>query len=124
MINWYYGTMLLTDPDSKPGVCPKPGPNRSCDKTCKADKECESAKKCCDNGCGQTCLEPVYEKVGSCPILPPDTSGICINYCNEDNQCPGLERCCSHGCGKSCQMTIAVDPKPDSKQMLLWTFLQ
>ena len=99
----------LAVPSSKPGVCPNPGPNKPCDKKCKADKDCDGTKKCCDNGCGRVCLEPLGPKVGFCQVIPPATPGVCVNYCNDDKQCPGSEKCCSNGCGKSCKIGSVIE---------------
>ncbi|XP_055351852.1 papilin-like isoform X2 [Paramacrobiotus metropolitanus] len=45
----------------KAGTCPslEDIPPGSCDRACGTDNECHGQQKCCNNGCGTTCMTPV-----------------------------------------------------------------
>lgn len=49
-----------TNPQQKPGQCPKPAPGSSgiCVNSCKSDQGCKGSQKCCSNGCGRVCMQP------------------------------------------------------------------
>uniref|UniRef100_A0A8C2K523 Anosmin 1 n=1 Tax=Cyprinus carpio TaxID=7962 RepID=A0A8C2K523_CYPCA len=57
----------------KPGDCPAPerasGFAAACVESCETDAECTALKKCCPNGCGQTCQIPKNPYKGS-PLKP------------------------------------------------------
>ncbi|XP_025099229.1 WAP four-disulfide core domain protein 2-like isoform X1 [Pomacea canaliculata] len=66
------------------------------------------------------CPAPV--KSGQCPVLPPDSSGICASNCQSDSDCDDDLKCCRNPCGAlTCQspdVTTAVtcelvDCQPD-----------
>lgn len=44
-----------------PGNCPEIAKDQAgtCVEQCSAMKKCPEGKKCCSNGCGHTCVEPV-----------------------------------------------------------------
>jgi WAP-type (Whey Acidic Protein) 'four-disulfide core' len=42
----------------KPGLCPPPGIG-ICVEACQSDDSCPGAQKCCFNGCGHTCQNPI-----------------------------------------------------------------
>ncbi|XP_060554606.1 kielin/chordin-like protein isoform X3 [Ruditapes philippinarum] len=50
---------LLDCSGAKPGTCPRPQLFRPCNDRCVNDKGCQGTKKCCNNWCGYTCMEPV-----------------------------------------------------------------
>ncbi|PVD28969.1 hypothetical protein C0Q70_11566 [Pomacea canaliculata] len=56
------------------------------------------------------CPAPV--KSGQCPVLPPDSSGICASNCQSDSDCDDDLKCCRNPCGAlTCQspdVTTAV----------------
>ncbi|XP_074868085.1 BPTI/Kunitz domain-containing protein-like isoform X2 [Carettochelys insculpta] len=52
--------------------------------------------------CRRTCGQPA--KPGFCPVIPPDTWGICGLMCFSDNDCLGAKKCCNVGCGQICLM--------------------
>lgn len=47
---------------TKPGRCPTVSYSTRCEKECETDAECPGEHKCCDNGCGTSCLEPASEE--------------------------------------------------------------
>ena len=48
----------------KPGSCPSTeGTSDQCLEQCSNDYACDGNKRCCSNGCGHVCMEPVYGKV-------------------------------------------------------------
>ncbi|XP_063153217.1 antileukoproteinase-like [Candoia aspera] len=59
-------------PLQKPGLCPfvagrcrMLNPPNDCD----YDFQCKGHLKCCEGICGRECVQPVYEKPGTCPIV-------------------------------------------------------
>ncbi|XP_074657809.1 anosmin-1-like [Tubulanus polymorphus] len=57
----------------KPGTCPLPseasGFEAACVKSCSKDGDCEGNRKCCDNGCGYTCQNPLaLDRLGLPPV--------------------------------------------------------
>ena len=50
---------MLLSAGAKPGTCPRPQLFRPCNNRCVSDKGCQGTKKCCNNWCGHTCMEPV-----------------------------------------------------------------
>lgn len=100
----------------KEGVCPRLLPNTAgaCAEMCTGDASCPGNKKCCSNGCGHSCMSPVFpSKPGFCPPLPPDTVGICVDMCTGDASCPGNQKCCSNGCGHVCKHPTGGVTPPD-----------
>ncbi|XP_014662534.1 PREDICTED: anosmin-1-like isoform X2 [Priapulus caudatus] len=57
----------------KPGRCPAisevTGFAAACVKSCNKDGDCDSSRKCCENGCGRTCQDPVGQLEGL-PDIP------------------------------------------------------
>ncbi|XP_055007215.1 WAP four-disulfide core domain protein 2-like [Boleophthalmus pectinirostris] len=47
-------------PKPKPGSCPKPYRFDKCIQKCDTDRDCEGKLKCCFNGCGFECMDPVH----------------------------------------------------------------
>lgn len=43
---------------NKPGNCPKPGIG-ICVESCQTDASCQGSQKCCSNGCGRVCTDPI-----------------------------------------------------------------
>lgn len=93
--------------------CPPVDPDAGgiCSEECSADSDCSDEARCCPNGCGRTCTNPITIPYHSpaliCPELPEDTIGICSEECNN---CREGELCCSNGCGHAC--TLGVSPTP------------
>ncbi|XP_035692457.1 anosmin-1-like [Branchiostoma floridae] len=56
---------------NKQGDCPAPedaqGFAAACVESCSADQDCKGALKCCPNGCGHTCQEPLNRHTGTPP---------------------------------------------------------
>ncbi|KAK3579676.1 hypothetical protein CHS0354_027131, partial [Potamilus streckersoni] len=62
----------------KGGACPDPksarGFDAACVKTCSLDGDCPENQKCCFNGCGHTCMQPVYNNSRGLPPKPYNIS--------------------------------------------------
>ncbi|XP_078468569.1 WAP four-disulfide core domain protein 8-like [Lampetra planeri] len=104
----------------KLGSCPTPPPDAvgTCDEACKDDESCPGEQKCCSNGCGHGCVEPLALH----PVDPlPDKPGECryvntalvrcsikaaIDECKQDWQCPGKQKCCNVGCKLKCSKPV------------------
>ncbi|XP_022787386.1 uncharacterized protein LOC111327458 [Stylophora pistillata] len=83
----------------KDGLCPRAPPYGPCVTTCGADEDCDGSKKCCSNGCGSWCLEP---------MCPPgqqhvDCSAQLCNYAGCPDKPQESLRCVVESCGK-CSM--------------------
>ncbi|XP_039514678.1 keratin-associated protein 10-4-like [Pimephales promelas] len=70
--------------------------------SCADDSDCANNQKCCNNGCGLQCMDPVTAKPGVCP----KTNGEkirCIRkdyeLCADDSECPKNQKCCRTACG-------------------------
>ncbi|KYO19109.1 WAP four-disulfide core domain protein 18 [Alligator mississippiensis] len=96
----------------KLGRCPMipPGTVGTCIHGCDHDGDCPGVKKCCSNGCGQECMEPIRVKPGFCPRFIPGAPGICVFQCTHDGQCPGTQKCCHTGCGHVCVDVPSPEP--------------
>lgn len=60
----------------KAGRCPTVSNSTRCERECETDADCTGEWKCCDNGCGTSCLEPALEQPITTPSLrvtPPVT---------------------------------------------------
>ncbi|XP_072747679.1 papilin isoform X3 [Anoplolepis gracilipes] len=53
----------------KPGRCPRVSNSTRCEQECVTDADCSENWKCCDSGCGTSCLEPAPEE--PLTTLPP-----------------------------------------------------
>ncbi len=107
----------------KLGECPivEPSGFGICVQECDDDSGCSGVKKCCSNGCGNTCMDPIMPevlnepavpKLGECPILEPSGLGICVQECDDDSGCSGVKKCCSNGCGNTCMDPIMPEVDP------------
>lgn len=47
----------------KSGRCPSVSNSTRCEQECLTDADCSGDMKCCNNGCGASCLEPAAEEV-------------------------------------------------------------
>ncbi|XP_072940016.1 uncharacterized protein [Epargyreus clarus] len=93
----------------RPGECPpvKNGTAGTCAEYCSGDSSCPQPQKCCSNGCGHHCAQPIFPaRRGSCPKLPPGTVGTCIEACTGDSSCPQPQKCCTNGCGRVCTYPV------------------
>ena len=57
---------------TKRGNCPVVSNSTRCERECSTDADCNGNTKCCDNGCGTSCLEPAPEE-------PPTTLAPVFN---------------------------------------------
>ncbi|KAK7878628.1 hypothetical protein WMY93_030464 [Mugilogobius chulae] len=98
-------------PTPKPGTCPPAPPPPFggfgiCLRGCTSDDDCRGDHKCCSNGCGMVCMEPMRDtRPGTCPPPMPHLLphfAPCRDQCTEDNQCPPFLKCCYSGCGMQC----------------------
>lgn len=93
-----------------------------CQQECMGDEDCLGQNRCCQNGCGTTCVglqedhlpppPPPPEgrqgsslhKSGLCPL--PGLSGSPCPFmkstCHHDSDCPGVTKCCDSDCGATC----------------------
>ncbi|KAF3430423.1 hypothetical protein E2986_10746, partial [Frieseomelitta varia] len=56
---------------TKPGQCPSVSNSTRCEQECLTDADCAGEMKCCNNGCGASCLEPPAEDVpATSPRVP------------------------------------------------------
>ncbi|XP_078730460.1 uncharacterized protein LOC144945803 isoform X1 [Lampetra fluviatilis] len=108
--------LSLSAAADRSGSCPKrrPGTVGTCVNLCEDDDSCPGKQKCCSNGCGRTCMEPVRpDKPGACAFV--NTSKIrCLsheNKCADDQDCPDDRKCCdTTGCGKQCTRPVQRRP--------------
>lgn len=60
---------------TKVGSCPVVSNSTRCEEECRDDADCPDERKCCNNGCGTSCLEPHQEQPEPTPApyvtLPP-----------------------------------------------------
>ncbi|XP_032682374.1 papilin-like [Odontomachus brunneus] len=54
----------------KPGRCQKISNSTKCEQECATDADCVEELKCCDSGCGTSCLEPASEKPLTTTLRP------------------------------------------------------
>lgn len=47
----------------KPGRCPSVSNSTRCEQECLTDADCSGDMKCCNNGCGASCIEPATEEI-------------------------------------------------------------
>ncbi|XP_054837318.1 scuwaprin-a-like [Eublepharis macularius] len=92
----------------KPGSCPvRKGPG-ICLHGCSSDYSCPGRQKCCSNGCGHVCMDPVFRnKPGRCPRHKGPV--ICGHGCSSDFDCGGRQKCCGTGCGRMCKNPVFAD---------------
>ncbi len=57
----YVSTLILLLVPVKAGMCPAVDPEMAgiCIQQCNDDGGCDGDKKCCSNGCGNVCVDPV-----------------------------------------------------------------
>ncbi|XP_014217269.1 papilin isoform X2 [Copidosoma floridanum] len=60
----------ICNPVSKPGRCPEVSNSTRCDQECYSDADCSGEQKCCNSGCGTSCLSPPREEEHA----PPDSN--------------------------------------------------
>jgi len=88
------------------GQCPvtSGGDFGSCEEQCQSDSDCEQPLKCCSNGCGNTCQQPVPEcATGGYrgQICGDPYEMLSINY-RPTNQTEQCLRCTNYGvCGRT-----------------------
>jgi len=63
----------------KSGRCPKVSNSTRCEQECVTDADCPGEWKCCNSGCGTSCLEPAPEEVSTTTsrptVIPPQYGG-------------------------------------------------
>ncbi|KAJ8300356.1 hypothetical protein KUTeg_021875 [Tegillarca granosa] len=86
--------------ETKPGMCPnRTGPG-ICVEICFNDHNCTGTQKCCSNGCGHTCQDPIYHHL--CPdgkepvkcLVQPCSVNKCPKYPDavcKDSYCGGCK---------------------------------
>ncbi|XP_070527125.1 papilin isoform X2 [Cardiocondyla obscurior] len=58
---------------AKPGNCPKVSNSTRCEQECVTDADCPKEWKCCNSGCGTSCLEPAPEELLTTALQPTVT---------------------------------------------------
>ncbi|GAU95807.1 hypothetical protein RvY_07361 [Ramazzottius varieornatus] len=93
--------LYLAFSDAKKGRCPSTaGMIGTCDERCRGDNSCPGVQKCCSNGCGHSCQNPVR----SSRLAKRGSMGICVEKCDGDDSCPtDRPHCRSNGCGHTCE---------------------
>ncbi|OCT68835.1 vegetative cell wall protein gp1-like [Xenopus laevis] len=108
------------------GKCPHALPGKIClgiVSRCASDRECKWGEKCCDNGCGKSCIKvrgdfpggdfqqfpphkpPVFPKPkATCPshVMKFRCLGKIRDECQADTDCGWNEKCCDNGCEMVC----------------------
>ena len=87
-----------------------------CSEECSGDEDCNSDQKCCSNGCGHTCADPVpipfIAPPRECPEDYDEEHAVCdIQECSdscEDRQ----ELCCQNTCGSLLCVEGQLPPYP------------
>ncbi|XP_022095189.1 anosmin-1-like isoform X2 [Acanthaster planci] len=83
-LSWCHGSceFLKLTYSQKRGNCPLPedisGFGKACAETCSNDSQCNGIQKCCYNGCGHTCLEPIINR-GELPPKPRNSPTVTEN---------------------------------------------
>jgi len=62
-INLYIHIYIYIITVVKPGRCPKVSNSTRCEQECVTDADCPEEWKCCNSGCGTSCLEPAPEEL-------------------------------------------------------------
>lgn len=68
----------ITPTAMKYGKCPVVSNSTRCEQECRTDADCIGDYKCCDNGCGTSCLEPASED--SVTAYPPANNVTAPQY--------------------------------------------
>ncbi len=80
LTNAVYHSSLVISPDAvnKYDSCPKPTGSGICVELCSSDMDCSGNQKCCSNGCGHVCENPVdVEPQNPCGFGSPLSSVFC-----------------------------------------------
>ncbi|XP_006815798.1 uncharacterized protein LOC100375670 [Saccoglossus kowalevskii] len=94
-IDEYGNKVDCTDPP-KPGQCPPTdGLFGTCVELCTLDENCPDAQKCCSNGCGHTCQNPILVPVNPCPSGEPlkNEHGVELLCGPNQHHCPVGHHC-------------------------------
>lgn len=131
--------IVLTAPTTTPApirpiplyalLCPTPDSSVGgiCTESCSSDQTCAEGLKCCSNGCGHSCTEPVripyYPIPQECPaprLTDSCTLPLALIPCSDDSVCAG-ELCCQRGrCGRFCTEAVnSAQPCLALRQLLL-----
>ncbi|KAK6184837.1 hypothetical protein SNE40_007209 [Patella caerulea] len=100
-------------------LCPPPSPfSGPCvigPNSCTADKDCDSGKICCSEGCGKECTTPLTN-AQLCPTPPDAAATSCLapvtDDCQDNSGCNEEQLCCKHPCGKRCQAPVGSGGDP------------
>ncbi|KAK3605484.1 hypothetical protein CHS0354_001472 [Potamilus streckersoni] len=80
--------IITTDVVNKRGSCPQSRGSGICVELCSSDIDCSGNQKCCSNGCGHTCQNPVdVEPQNPCDFGSPLSSIFC-GYGPTHQDCP------------------------------------
>ena len=76
-----------------------------CSEECSSDSDCTNSQRCCSNGCGHTCSDPVRIPYVAYDLQCPEDYDyvICdIQECSDSTECGNSSQlCCSNPCGSS-----------------------
>ncbi|XP_041351294.1 uncharacterized protein LOC121370237 [Gigantopelta aegis] len=72
---------------TKPGICPKPRGPGQCRDSCRNDSTCPGDLKCCQNGCGVSCMRPAANLTDPCltQVSPYNLTDPCLTQVSPYN---------------------------------------
>ena len=86
-----------------------------CSEECGSDDDCNSDQKCCSNGCGHTCMDPVSIPYMAPPReCPEEDEGpvLCDGQECTTDSCDNSQLCCENSCGSRLCVDGVLPPYP------------
>ena len=69
-----------------------------CSEECSSDDDCNNDQKCCSNGCGHTCMDPIPIPFIAPPRKCPETKDNECDVPECTDSCENSKLCCENGC--------------------------